>query len=197
MANSSRTPVKHSGSSVTLGSINNSVIGIGINHPIAFGNQGKNTLLRTVTGVDCINQSIYIILETRRGSRHNNNEFGSDIKNLIFEPNDVILQSILYYSIMDSLARWEKRIMVISITIDTLDSTTTYPGSGSTSSVTGEAINPAMDPNQVNVTITYKIIGTSTIGSYVYPFYRQAMPASEIIHGHESVGLSTAQLRGY
>lgn len=148
-----------------------SIIGTGISFPVKFSEGKNDQLLELASGVDVINQSIRLILGTRIGERFNNNEFGSNINDLIFEPNDMILKDLLYYSIVTALQRWEKRITIIDVTFD------------------------EQNESLINIVITYKINSTHTVGSYVYPFVRNAMPMSEVIQGINTFNPTSANIR--
>ena len=147
------------------------IIGTGISFPVKFSEGKNDQLLELASGVDVINQSIKLILGTRIGERFNNNEFGSNINDLIFEPNDLILKDLLYYSIVTALQRWEKRITIIDVVFD------------------------EQNENLINIHITYKINSTHTVGSYVYPFVRNAMPMSEVIQGISTFNPTSANIR--
>lgn len=147
------------------------IIGKGISFPIKFSEGKKDQLLDIATGVDVINQSIRLILGTRIGERYNNNEFGSNINDLIFEPNDLILKDLLYYSIVSALQRWEKRITILDINFD------------------------EQNEHLIHIVINYKINSTHTVGSYVYPFVRNAMPMSEVIQGTKTFNPTSANIR--
>ena len=147
------------------------IIGKGIYFPIKFSEGKKDQLLDIATGVDVINQSIRLILGTRIGERYNNNEFGSNINDLIFEPNDLILKDLLYYSIVSALQRWEKRITILDINFD------------------------EQNEHLIHIVINYKINSTHTVGSYVYPFVRNAMPMSEVIQGTKTFNPTSANIR--
>ena len=147
------------------------IIGTGISFPVKFSEGKKDQLLDIATGVDVINQSIRLILGTRIGERYNNNEFGSNINDLIFEPNDLILKDLLYYSIVSALQRWEKRITILDINFD------------------------EQNEHLIHIVINYKINSTHTVGSYVYPFVRNAMPMSEVIQGTKTFNPTSANIR--
>jgi len=151
------------------------VIGVGISMPVSFASVGNNQLLVLASGPDVIQQSIKTILDTPLGSRVNNNEFGSNIRDLIFEPNDTILRPLLYYATVSALQRWEKRITITSVTM------------------ASETDNSAIPPNQINITINYIINGTYQNGSYVYPFQKNGMPYNEIIQGAANFNLTSSQ----
>ena len=45
--------------------------------------------------------------------------FGSRIHDLVFEPNDTVLHGLIRYYVIDAIKKWEKRVIVADVTIDT------------------------------------------------------------------------------
>ena len=141
------------------------IIGTGIKFPLSTPvTAPKNILLETVSGVDVIKQSIYLILSTRLGSRFNNPEFGSNLQTLLFEPLDGVLFQLIELYVTDAIRRWEKRI-----TIQAVDIT-------------------EQDEHTLLIKINFIINKTRSLGSYVYPFVRNPMPESSLILGKASIG---------
>ncbi len=101
-----------------------------------------------------------------------------DAKLYVFEPNDLLLRSLLYYTISDALQRWERRITVTSIT---------FQGTDEDSSI---------NPNQLNIIINYKVNSTHQVGSYVYPFTLGGMPYNELVIGKTASNLGINNLLG-
>jgi phage baseplate assembly protein W len=77
--------------------------------PNAYGS------IDTVSEDELIKQSIQDILETPISTRFGREDYGSYIYLLIFEQNDSVLKSLLYYYIESALEKWEKRIKISSI----------------------------------------------------------------------------------
>jgi len=71
------------------------IIGTGLSSPITFDDLHTDRLFNIAEGLDVINSSIHAILDTRKGERYNNPNFGSDIARRVFEPNDYILKNLL------------------------------------------------------------------------------------------------------
>jgi phage baseplate assembly protein W len=153
------------------------VIGTGLASLLQFSSIKNNQLFILSSGPDVISQSIRTILDTPIGSRVNNNEFGSSVRDLIFEPNDIILKDLLYYAIVVALQRWEKRISITSVKFVT------------------ENDNNAIPSNQINITISYIINATHQAGSYVYPFQKNSMPYSQVIQGSSNFNLTSMSNR--
>ena len=71
----------------------------------------------TVTDAAAINNSIKNILLTRKGSVPGNPTFGSELQDTLFEHIDHITTSLIENQIKEALARWERRISVINVTV--------------------------------------------------------------------------------
>jgi phage baseplate assembly protein W len=122
-------------------------IGTGLKYPLQQDELGKAVLIK---GQELIRQSISKILSTPLGSRFFNREYGSRIKELIFEPNDDILKGLLEFHIEDAIAKWEKRVEYI----DT-------------------QFHFDHDKSLINCIIYYRIHSSNQQDSLVWPFYRQ------------------------
>lgn len=85
-------------------------------------------------------------------------EYGSRLPYLVFEPDDEILHVLLKTETADALRRWEKRI-----------------------TITGVSTEDDPDRNTVGIEIDYVINLTHSIGSYVYPFQKGALPLSQTV----------------
>jgi phage baseplate assembly protein W len=79
-----------------------------------------------------------------------NPEFGSRVKDLVFENNTDVLKSLLRYHIGKALERWEPRIQVTSIL---------FP--------------QGADESTVPVSISYRVIRSQVDGNLVYPFVQE------------------------
>lgn len=99
------------------------------------------------TDEQLIKDSIFQILNTRKGERFFNREFGSDLHKLVFEPNDEILKDLIDIEIKEAISRWENRVEVLG-----------------TSAV--------IDNNQITVEVQYKIKQTGQIDSLQFSINR-------------------------
>ncbi len=59
-----------------------------------------------------VRQAIRIILSTRPGEQLMRPEFGAGLENFLHEPNTLTTRRRIYDLIMESLARWEPRILL-------------------------------------------------------------------------------------
>jgi len=138
-------------------------IGIGPSFPFSFTGQGATNTVASSNGLDKINQSMHIILTTRPGDRIMNPEFGSRLPDLVFEPNDQVLKTLLNIYTADALRRWEKRIIITAVTFPSTDSD--------------------VENGIVRIRINYTVRQTNTPGSFVFPFQRYPMGQDQLVTG--------------
>lgn len=129
------------------------LLGKGIKYPFI---PSRTNGVSTNEWIDRINQSLFILFSTRKGTRLMNPEFGSNIENYRFDPLDSVLLDKLEYEIENCIKLWEKRINIDKIDFN-LDSTT-------------------IDNHILYITINYSIINTDVVGNYVYPFRTGTQP---------------------
>ena len=147
------------------------IVGRGIDFPFRYGDFDSVGTIQTSTAGERIKDSIHVILATRIGERLFNPEFGSRLPDLVFEPNDEILQRLLVYYTYEALQRWERRIEVDNVyLINNLDE----------------------DKNRIGVSITYRILNSHIRGSYVYPFVKDGIRTGNLYTGSEVLGMKTA-----
>jgi len=123
-------------------------LGIGIKYPIEISSTGAVELNSDVA---LVRQSIVRILETKKGSVFNNRSFGSDVRDLLFEPNDSILFSLLDYHVVEGIRQSEKRVANVST----------------------EITNNSSESSRVDVKIKYSILASNEVDSFIFPFYRE------------------------
>jgi len=119
-------------------------IGKGIIFPIELV-KGKPPLQ---TGFPLIRSSISVILGWLYGTRFMLGEFGSRLKELIEEPNDDVLKTIVEQFVIEAIVKWETRIeqtraSVLRVTLE-----------------------------KVEVQIDYKVVNSQREDSFIYPFYK-------------------------
>lgn len=132
-------------------------LGKGLRFPFAFQKRSGGAQVSTVTSMDHahIHESILQILGTRPGERFMNPEFGSRLKDLVFEPNDSVLKGLIRHYVIDAIEQWEKRVYVTDVVFD--DSPET------------------VDANTIPVRISYRVIDTQVSGNLVWPFCRDEL----------------------
>jgi phage baseplate assembly protein W len=98
---------------------------------------------------ELIKESIIIILGTAPGERVMRPNFGCDIHDLLFAPNDINTAGLAAHYCVTSLQKWEPRIEAIEADA-----------------------NPSADaPNKLLIDIKYRVRGTNVTRNLVYPFY--------------------------
>ncbi|MFQ5647486.1 MAG: GPW/gp25 family protein [bacterium] len=129
-------------------------LGRGVRFPFSFNVAGATDNSRVVAvseKFDHINESIRQILGTSPGERVMLPEFGSRLKELVFEPSNTVLKALAKVFVVDALKRWEKRIVVQDVQI----------------SEDSESI----DNGVFAIHISYMVIKNQALGNLVFPFY--------------------------
>lgn len=85
----------------------------GVSYPFRIGTKG-GIMMSGTSEYSCphIEESIEQILLTQVKERIMNRSFGSNLSTSIFEPNDLSLQSLIKYEIVQALKEYEPRIEV-------------------------------------------------------------------------------------
>lgn len=123
------------------------VRGSGWAFPVGLDPHQRVALAR---GNQDIEQAITIILLTPKGQRPRRPEFGCQIHDLIFAPNDGTTAGLAAYYVREALEMWEPRISIRDIRAD-----------------------PDPDqPQRLRIAIDYEVKATHDRRSLVFPFYR-------------------------
>jgi phage baseplate assembly protein W len=138
-------------------------LGTGWAFPIGVDAHGRIELARQERDID---EAIRIILLTPKGQRVMRPEFGCQIHELLFAPNDATTAGLAAYYVEEALAMWEPRIRVQSVT----------------------ARPDTTAPERLLIDIHYEIKATHDSRSLVFPFYR--IPGEE---ENETLALSSAR----
>lgn len=120
------------------------LIGRGLSFPFSANSVGT---IETAEEIERINQSLFMIFETPKGSRLMMPEFGSDLHKYRFDPLDDALIEGLKYTITKDIEKWEPRVIVNEVSF-----------------LTDE------DNSRVYVSVDYTIINTTVTANYVYPY---------------------------
>lgn len=122
-------------------------LGVGWAFPIGVDARGRIGLARQVTDIE---QAIMMVLLTPKGQRVMRPEFGCQIHDLIFAPNDANTWGMAEYYVEEALRFWEPRITVLNVTA--------RPSDGQT--------------ERMDVHVDYRVKATLDKRTLVYPFYR-------------------------
>ena len=101
------------------------------------------------TGQEDIDRSLEILLSTALGERVMLPEYGSNMEDLLFEPIDTGLQTLIFDRINTAILYYEPRIEVEDIILDADRAT----------------------EGMLIITIAYRIRATNSRFNFVYPFY--------------------------
>lgn len=121
-------------------------LGIGWKFPLQVAPNGK---IAKVSHEQRIEESIYLILSTAKGSRVMLPEFGCGIHELVFAPNNSTTLSTVTHLVREALVAFEPRIDVTLVRAE---------------------VAPE-EPTLLLIRVSYHIRATNTMGNLVYPFY--------------------------
>jgi phage baseplate assembly protein W len=122
-------------------------LGTGWSFPVGVDARGRITLSRQERDIE---EAIRIILRTPKGQRVMRPEFGCQIHDLVFAPNDATTAGLAAHYVMEALGMWEPRIRIQHVSAET-------------------------DPTEAArllVEVQYQIKATHDSRSLVFPFYR-------------------------
>lgn len=122
-------------------------IGRGLGFPPSFDKSSKDIVL--VEGEVDIQQSLHILLSTRPKERLLEPDFGCNLDQLLFEPLDASLVSLMQDVVKTAIVRHEPRVIVNEVRIET---------------------EGAIE-GRVLINVDYTIRTTNSRFNFVYPFY--------------------------
>ena len=121
-------------------------LGAGWAFPVQL-ERGRIALSRRERDVE---EAILMILLTPKGQRVMRPDFGCQIHDLVFAPNDATTAGLAAYYVEEALARWEPRIRLMDVSAAPDDE----------------------HPGRLLVRIEYEIKATYDRRALVFPFYR-------------------------
>jgi phage baseplate assembly protein W len=121
-------------------------LGSGWQFPVGMNSRGE---IERSSGVEDIEESIRLILGTRKGERVMRPEFGCGIHNYVFAAVGSTQVNLMVTSIREALGRWEPRIEVADVSASMRE----------------------LDEGRILFTIDYRVRRTNTQYNLVYPFY--------------------------
>ena len=96
-----------------------------------------------------VKESIYIILSTSKGERVMRPDFGCEINEMVFAPNNSHTHNNIAHYIEEALIRWEPRIILEKV----------------------DVFASPDDDSKIEIVINYKIRSINNAFNMVYPFY--------------------------
>src|SRR5687768_9264477 len=88
------------------------ILGVGWAFPVGVDARGRIALARRERDIE---EAICMILLTPKGQRVMRPEFGCQIHDLIFAPNDATTAGLAAYYVEEALAFWEPRIRLLDV----------------------------------------------------------------------------------
>ena len=125
---------------------NQTFLGKGWRFPVDLNRNGG---VATSAFEELVRESIIIILGTAPGERVMRPNFGCDIHELLFAPNNANTAGLAAHYCVESLQKWEPRI----------------------GDVEADATPSTDEPNKLLIHIRYKMRSTGNTHNLVYPFY--------------------------
>lgn len=132
----------------------NAFIGRGWSFPLSVGTTGGMAM---VSGLEELEQAIFLILSTTPGERPMRPEFGCGLIDYVFAPIEPGTFGEISFRVEEALSRWEPRIEVVDVTVGP---------------------DPA-DEAKLLIELSYRVRDTYDRRSLVFPFY--------VIPRHEEV----------
>jgi len=123
-------------------------LGRGWAFPVIADRDGR---IAYVAGEDAIEEAIELILGTSPGERVMRPEFGCGIWDLVMEANTAQLHGRVQVQVRDALVRWEPRIDVLEVRIE----------------------SPEEQKNLLLIRIDYRVRSNNAFFNLVYPFFLQ------------------------
>jgi hypothetical protein len=130
---------------------NGDFLGTGWSFPPTFS-KGAHTVA-TTSGEEDIRRSLEILLSTARGERVMLPEYGCNLEELLFEPINTGLQTLLFERIRTAILYYEPRIETEAIELNT----------------------DRVTEGVVLIEIAYRIRTTNSRYNFVYPFYKNEL----------------------
>ena len=122
-------------------------LGVGWQYPVELDADKQRFAMAEYE--ESVRQSILIILNTAKGERVMRPDFGCDIHELVFAPNNAATHGLAQSHVEEALLLWEPRIKVLDVAA--------HPAGGQ-----GEVLN---------INIEYMVLTTDNRYNLVYPFY--------------------------
>ncbi len=133
-------------------------LGSGWAFPVGTDARGRIALAHRERDIE---EAIYMILLTPKGQRIMRPEFGCQIHDLIFAPNDATTAGLASYYVEEALGMWEPRIDVLEV----------------------DARPDPDDAARLLIDIHYRVKATYDGRTLVFPFYRIPGEASASTDG--------------
>ncbi len=122
-------------------------LGRGWSFPPAFSKTAGTVEMSS--GVEDINQSLHILLSTKLGDRVMLPDYGSSVEELLFEPADTTLQTLIRDRVETAILFYEPRIELERVRLET----------------------DQIAEGVLRLVVDYAVRATNSRFNFVYPFY--------------------------
>lgn len=130
-----------------MDSLSKKFIGRGWKFPIEFNRTGRTVTM--LSGEEDIQNSLYVLFETRMGERVMLPDFGSELDSFLFEQPTRSSITYMQAVISNAILFHEPRIILNDVEIQ---------------------VNPEY-PERIDILVDYTVSATNNRYNYVYPFY--------------------------
>ncbi len=129
----------------------NAILGKGIWFPFSFTgtNLSSDRGVKFAEGEDSVKQSLHVIIATHFASRIMRRDFGCQLGEHVFDPIQPDFDHVLEYVIKESIAKWERRIVLGPLSFD----------------------RSKAAEGKILINLEYRVIRTQVVGNLVYPWY--------------------------
>jgi len=103
----------------------------------------------TVADDDAIRQSLLLLISTRPGERVMRPEYGCNLHQLVYAPNDDTTAGLAIHFVRQAVARWEPRVDVVSV----------------------DATGDKDDSTRLEITLDYRVRATQRVGQISVPLH--------------------------
>ena len=125
---------------------NQNILGAGWSFPLHLDGRGGIALAQHDKDIE---ESVRVILSTAKGERRMRPEFGCEVHNLVFAPNNETTWGLASRYVKEALGWWEPRIEVTDV----------------------DSRPDTSDTSILLINIKYRIKATNDARNIVYPFY--------------------------
>lgn len=121
-------------------------LGVGWKFPLQVNANGAIAISRYEQSIE---ESIYLILGTAKGERLMQPSFGCGIHDVVFEPNNPAMVTLIVDATRKALVASEPRIDILVVDAETSEA----------------------QPNLLIIRVNYRVRANNTLENLVYPFY--------------------------
>jgi len=132
-------------------------LGSGLAYPLVL----VDGAAKIVEGREALIQSLLQLLSTDKGTRYFLPEYGSRMTELMFEPNDSILEGLARQFIFEAIRDWERRVRFRDIDFKFFHS------------IPDSELKNEEDTSRVDMTVQFSILASNEVDSFIFPFYRE------------------------